>query len=50
MSYRNLWEWIDNPFGVLPDNAKEEQTKLPFPDLDSIMEKNRKKAQKNSET
>lgn len=47
MSYRNLWLWLDAPFDPPPDNSKFEQTLLPFPDLDSIMEQNMKKAKKN---
>ncbi|MGD2089328.1 MAG: IS4 family transposase [Candidatus Aminicenantes bacterium] len=47
MSYRNLWLWLDAPFDTPPDNSKFEQTLLPFPDLDSIMQQNMKKAKKN---
>lgn len=50
MSYRNLWEWIDKPYDTPPDNTKLEQTLLPLPNWDSIMEENKQKALKNLET
>jgi len=29
-TYRHLWEWIDNPFGVLPLQPEPVQYRLPF--------------------
>ena len=29
-TYRDLWDWIDNPFDVLPDNPGPVQDLLPF--------------------
>jgi hypothetical protein len=30
-TYRDLWEWLNNPFETLPDNVHFVQTPLPFP-------------------
>ena len=43
MSYRNLWEWLNDPFNTPPDNSEAQLTLIPFPDLDSICEYNKKK-------
>lgn len=48
MSYRNLWQWIDDPFNTPPDNIQDELSLLPFPDWDSIMEHNKKNGGNNS--
>jgi hypothetical protein len=50
MTYRNLWLWLDAPFDTPPDNDYYKQTKLPLPDLDSILKQNMDKAQRKCQT
>ena len=45
MTYRNLWDWLNDPFNTPPDNSKEELSFLPFPNWDSIKEYNKKRGQ-----
>lgn len=46
MSYRNLWDWLDDPFHTPPDNDIFRQTLLPFSDWDSICKQNEVKSKK----
>ena len=32
-TYRDLWDWIDNPYDVLPENPLPVQNLLPFKDI-----------------
>ena len=42
-TYRNIWEWIDDPFQTPPEGVEGVQLKLDFPVWDSKMNKKVKK-------